>query len=622
MLLRLLRDLFTRGPRALVEPRHPGNEGPSPSTAPDVREILALGRNAQDAGRWHEAEVHYRRALAVEPGDVEANLELARLLRRQGRKLDALPFAFLSVRGAPHDPRLRGFLAEALVGITLNYASDEDRATLTSLCDDPRVSTLWLFPAISGLLKAHPGFAVLAERQGAADVLDPPSPQLSLWMHDRLLLTALPRTIMGDPSLELALTGLRRSMLRRLDPANRSLDASGIPLEFVCALARNCFLTNYAFFASDDESAAVRSLRTRIEASLEEATEEELAVLAMYIPLHRLRDVDALRKRAWSPGLGKLMEEQIEDRMREAALASRHPPVTPIDDPVSLAVNAQYEDNPYPRWNSVSDADEATFEQLYAHLHGHPTERAAPDPLRILIAGCGSGRHPIQVARQFPRAEILAVDLSLASLGYAARMSEKLGVANVSFRQADVLKLGTLGVRFDIIESVGVLHHLREPMAGWRVLRDLLAPHGLMKIALYSRRAREPINAAREFASRLAPTASADEMRKVRRAIIDLPRSDPIRDVLRTYDFYSLNEFRDLVLHVQERQYSLQEIAECLGQLDLRLLALEPDDAAGAAFALMHPGRDARTDLEAWDEVERAHPRSFINMYTFWCCAN
>jgi len=36
----------------------------------------------------------------------------------------------------------------------------------------------------------------------------------------------------------------------------------------------------------------------------------------------------------------------------------------------------------------------------------------------------------------------------------------------------------------------------------------------------------------------------------------------------------------------------------------------------------MHPGRDARTDLEAWDEVERAHPRSFINMYTFWCCAN
>jgi hypothetical protein len=189
-------------------------------------------------------------------------------------------------------------------------------------------------------------------------------------------------------------------MLRRIDAANRSFDESAIPLEFVCALARNCFLSNYAFFAADDENAAVQSLRSRMEASLEDAT-EDVAVLAMYVPLPRLRDVEPLRRRAWSPGLAKLVEEQIEDRIREAALASRHPPVTPIDDPVSLAVNAQYEDNPYPRWKSVSDADEATFEQLYAHLHGHPTERAAPDPLRILIAGCGSGRHPIRSRGNF-----------------------------------------------------------------------------------------------------------------------------------------------------------------------------------------------------------------------------
>ena len=40
--------------------------------------------------------------------------------------------------------------------------------------------------------------------------------------------------------------------------------------------------------------------------------------------------------------------------------------------------------------------------------------------------------------------------------------------------------------KFDIIESAGVLHHMSEPMTGWRVLTDLLKPSGLMRIGLYS----------------------------------------------------------------------------------------------------------------------------------------
>jgi len=622
MLLRLLRDLVARGPRDLVGARQAKQEAPSPPTPPDVGAIRALGASAHNAGQWREAEAHYRRALGVDAADAETNANLAVVLREQGRKLEAIPFLLRSVQGAPADPFLRRLLADTLVGAELVAPSTSDRATLTSLCDDPRISTLGLFPAISGVLRSHAGFAELRAREGADDVLDPPSTQVSLWMRDPLLLTALPRTIMADPTLEAALTRLRRSVLRHLDPAAPALDTPDVPLEFVCALARNGFLSNYAFFAADDESAAVRALQSRLEASLEDATERELAVLALYAPLHRLREAGTLRRRAWSPAFRKLIDEQIEDRLREAALAARHPPVTPIDDPVSLAVNAQYQDNPYPRWNSVFDGGAMTFGELYAHLHGHPPAHAPREPLRILVAGCGSGRESIQLAWQFPGADILAVDLSLASLGYAARMSEKLGVTNVAYRQGDVLKLGSVGGPFDIVGSCGVLHHLRDPMEGWRVLRDLLAPHGLMKIALYSRRARQSINAAREFAARLAPAASADEMRKVRRAILDLPASDPMRDLLSLQDFYSLDEFRDLVLHVQEHQFSLPEIADCLAQLDLRLLALESGDAARGAFARMHPGRDARTDLAAWDEVERAHPGSFIGMYTFWCCAS
>lgn len=621
MLLRLLRDLVSRGPRATIESRSARKAVPVPSPPPDVRELRALGRSAHDAKRWNEAEACYRRALAIDPADADTNLLLALLLREQGRKLEAVPFVFQSVHAAPHDRQLRRLLADTLVGVELVSPTDAARATLVSLCDDPHIATLALFPSIAGLLKSHEGFAALRERHGAADVLDPASVPVSRWMRESLLLAALPRTIVTDPSLETTLTDLRRSILRHLAPASRTFDTPDIPFEFVCAIARNGFLSSHAWFASEEEVAAVESLESRIEASIEDATEEELAVFAMYAPLHRLREVERLRGRQWSPIFRKLVEEQIEDRIREAELASRHPPMTTIDDRVSLAVGSLYEDNPYPRWNSVFDPGEESFEGLHARLHGHRSERTAPAPLRILIAGCGSGRHSIQVARQFPRAEILAVDLSLASLGYAERMSEKLGIANVAYRQADVLKLGSVGGRYDIIESCGVLHHLRDPMEGWRVLRDLLAPDGLMKIALYSRRARRSINAARELAARLAPGATADEMRRVRRSIIDLPESDPIRDVLQVCDFYTLDEFRDLVLHVQEHQFSLPEIADCLAQLDLRLLELESDDAARAAFTRMRPGRDVRNDLAAWDEVEEAHPGLFVGMYTFWCCA-
>ena len=64
------------------------------------------------------------------------------------------------------------------------------------------------------------------------------------------------------------------------------------------------------------------------------------------------------------------------------------------------------------------------------------------------------------------------------------------GIRRARDAQADILKLGGIGRSFDIIESNGVLHHLADPFAGWRVLVALLRPRGLMNIGLYSKAAR------------------------------------------------------------------------------------------------------------------------------------
>ena len=59
-------------------------------------------------------------------------------------------------------------------------------------------------------------------------------------------------------------------------------------------------------------------------------------------------------------------------------------------------------------------------------------------------------------------------------MAYAKRKTVELGVKNIEYMQADILDLAKLNKQFDIIESAGVLHHMNDPMAGWKILTDCL----------------------------------------------------------------------------------------------------------------------------------------------------
>ena len=144
-------------------------------------------------------------------------------------------------------------------------------------------------------------------------------------------------------------------------------------------------------------------------------------------------------------------------------------------------------------------------------LHSHIiTEEEKPE---IMVAGCGTGQHSIFTASLFKSSKVLAIDLSLTSLAYAKRKTEELGIENINYMQADILNLGQLKKQFDIIESAGVLHHMSNPMAGWKVLTKCLKPGGLMKIGLYSELARQNIVKIREEISQLGLHTSDAEMR-------------------------------------------------------------------------------------------------------------
>ena len=80
---------------------------------------------------------------------------------------------------------------------------------------------------------------------------------------------------------------------------------------------------------------------------------------------------------------------------------------------------------------------------------------------------------------------VLSMDLSLTRLSYAIRKTRELGITNIEYMQGDILKIDQLGRLFDIIESVGILHHMDDPLTGWKVLVDRLRSGGLMKVGLY-----------------------------------------------------------------------------------------------------------------------------------------
>jgi 2-polyprenyl-3-methyl-5-hydroxy-6-metoxy-1,4-benzoquinol methylase len=82
----------------------------------------------------------------------------------------------------------------------------------------------------------------------------------------------------------------------------------------------------------------------------------------------------------------------------------------------------------------------------------------------------------IASAQRFANCRVTAIDLSLASLAYAKRKTRQAGIANIDYRQGDILELADLEDRFDIIECTGVLHHMADPLVGWSVLRGLLTP--------------------------------------------------------------------------------------------------------------------------------------------------
>ena len=202
-------------------------------------------------------------------------------------------------------------------------------------------------------------------------------------------------------------------------------------------------------------------------------------------------------------------------------------------------------------------------------------------------------------------------------MAYAKRKTIELGITNIDYLQADILELDQLKQEFDVIECSGVLHHMDDPMAGWRVLVGLLKTGGLMKIGLYSELARRHIRKFREQTAALRTGTSQADIRKFRQVIAE-SREEHHKQISMSFDFFSLSMLRDLIFHRQEHRFTLPQIDNCLGQLGLLFSGFEQRDLRSKFKKCLGKERDPY-DLLLWHQFEESYPHTFMGMYQFWC---
>jgi 2-polyprenyl-3-methyl-5-hydroxy-6-metoxy-1,4-benzoquinol methylase len=398
-----------------------------------------------------------------------------------------------------------------------------------------------------------------------------------------------------------------------------------------CSLAKQCFINEYVYFQTAEEIDLSHQLRDRLIKALEEGgsvSADLVIAVACYFPLYSVTGAEKLLNQKWADDIKSVLRLQIQEVFEELKLHKSIPILTRIDDKVSLAVQSQYEENPYPRWVRLPKGSRKKLLNSYIQSQFPlSTFNRLGDDLNpeILIAGCGTGQHAICTSQIFKGGKILAVDLSMASLAYAKRKTVELDIQSVDYAQADLLKLASIGRTFDVIESSGVLHHLENPFEGWEVLLSLLRPHGLMRLGFYSELARRDIVRVRNLISKAGIDSSSKEIREYRQYLRELKDSedygfaDSIKKRLNSSsDFFSTSACRDLLFHVQEHRMDLKILSDFFKAHNLNFLGFEIDSSVIRSYKNRFSNDPSMTNLNQWQIYEKENPNTFRSMYQFW----
>ena len=576
-----------------------------------------IGVTSQNQGNLNEAIEAYKKALSIMPDYAEAHNNTGLAFQHQGKLDEAIEAYKKALAIKPNAAEAYDNMANALTRVRFTEPDKDLQKTIISILDrktyarpsdiaSAAISLLKFEPTLQKHLKLGDDDKIVSPLDVISDLCELP-----------LLLKLMSVCPLPDLEVEGLLKNLRCAILSNILSLK---EVSAELIGFQSALALQCFTNEYIYNPSEEEEKILQSLEASVIKDLKNKDQPSPQVILALASYKALNKYDWCNLLVVTDDIHEVFSRQVNEPDHELKLKKQFPILEEITDSISSKVRAQYEESPYPRWvNLRLSLKPLSISNVVDEikLKLHDTKITEVEEPEILVAGCGTGQDSIGTATRFKSSKILAFDLSLSSLAYAKRKTEELAIENIEYMQADILDLGKLNKQFDIIESAGVLHHMDNPMAGWKVLVDCLKPGGLMKIGLYSKVARQHIVKIKDEISETGIGSNNPEMKSFR-DIISKSDKEHHELITNSADFYSLSTLKDLLFHVQEHKFTISQIKNCLDELGLKFCGFETQKIL-LNFQKTNKKNSDAYDLDKWKTYEEANPKAFTGMYQFWC---
>ena len=305
---------------------------------------LVLAQTYLQQNEPSSAEETYKRGLSIHPDQTSLWDGLGGLAVAQTRIPEALECYQHATRLAPDDTPLLLRLAERYSRFSVHAPNEDIRDDLERCLAHEAVSPSRLRRVVMEYVRLRPEFGHLerlAEEANSDEFVTELSTQRAFEaLTDPLFLSILQEEPLADLGIEILLQKIRREFLRQSSVSGTVRGPDRQWLGLLCAVAHQCFLTEYVCIETEEEKEQLQRLEESLTATLDTIltrAPERIALLATFRPLYRQPFAPTLvrsMESAPSPLYG-LIKRQAQEPLRELELMASIPQATGIDDGVS-----------------------------------------------------------------------------------------------------------------------------------------------------------------------------------------------------------------------------------------------------------------------------------------------
>jgi len=199
---------------------------------------------------------------------------------------------------------------------------------------------------------------------------------------------------------------------------------------------------------------------------------------------------------------------------------------------------------------------------------------------RVLSAGGGTGDNVLFLAEQLnhTNAQIVYIDFSKASMEIAQERAKIRHLSNIIWINDFIENIPNLNLgKFDFIDCSGVLHHLKDSLAGLKILKDSLTEKGGMNILVYGTIGRTGVYQMQELMRKVNKKDKDMETKieNTKKILVSLPSTNWFKKAEYLFFDYLRNGdegLYNLFLHELDVSFTIRELYDWIWHAGLQFV--------------------------------------------------